>query len=436
MKGYIFLLTALATVGLQTSCYPVRAYKTGTPVVKLRENENITLGYIEFDDNGELFDRNELDQTIHQVYTLHQNSPDTGINVFVFIHGWKNNASDEANNVAGFQDFLKTIYAHYSDEYKGTAKQGKMAPLMGIYIGWRGASLRVAKDLTYWNRSPAAQRAGSIHMDEAIHRIILATRQPQPKGTKLVTSEAPRSNLVIIGHSFGGRVLEHVMTPYILDQILQSDHDADHKCHSGTPMPVDSLLLPTLTILLNEAAPATDAKQFLEFLQCHDIEYGTCSKGKDCPKEDQRPLFLSVTSDGDAANEIGTPIGQTLARLQMKTRAYEKPDPPAITNQSTYFTHTAAFIPALRSHEFTLKPCDSPPSPGSIRIRTDPCYDFSPIAKAWNGTPYWIALMPNKIVPNHTDIFQAQFVNFVESFLPPSELSQPKMRSRPTLSIR
>ena len=44
--------------------------------------------------------------------------------------------------------------------------------------------------------------------------------------------------------------------------------------------------------------------------------------------------------------------------------------------------------------------------------------------------------MPNKIVPNHTDIFQAQFVNFVESFLTPTELSQPKMRSRPTLSIR
>jgi hypothetical protein len=68
MKRHILVLTALAALGFQTSCYPVKAYK-------LRENENITLGYIELDDNGELFERNELNRTIRQIYTLHRNAP-------------------------------------------------------------------------------------------------------------------------------------------------------------------------------------------------------------------------------------------------------------------------------------------------------------------------------------------------------------------------
>jgi hypothetical protein len=205
MNRLITMVAALAAVGLESSCYPVQAYKMSTPVVKLKADPDVTLGYIEFDDNGEFFDRKELDATIDQIYALHKKSPDDGINVFVFIHGWKNNASDQSDNVAGFQYFLKEIHGYYTgQEKKAEAVQTKNMPLMGIYIGWRGASLKVAKDLTYWNRSQAAQRAGSPHMDEAIHRIIVATKQ---------SKDGPQSNLVIIGHSFGGRVLEHVMTP-------------------------------------------------------------------------------------------------------------------------------------------------------------------------------------------------------------------------------
>jgi hypothetical protein len=187
---------------------------------------------------------------------------------------------------------------------------------------------------------------------------------------------------------------------------------------------------------LNEAAPATDAKQFLEYLRCHDITYKLCPDGQDCSKEPYRPLFLSVTSAGDTANQIALPIGQTAASMQMKTRHYDKPDPTSIPDQSTYFTHTTALIPALRSHEF--KPCaaGAPPYPLPIKLtRTQTCYDFSPIQNAWNQTPYWVASMPIQIVPNHTDIFRKEFVDFVEAFLPPlAAPGQPKLR--PTLRMR
>jgi hypothetical protein len=187
--------------------------------------------------------------------------------------------------------------------------------------------------------------------------------------------------------------------------------------------------LPTLTVLLNEAAPATDAKQFLDFLKHHNVTYRSGDRNV--------PLFLSVTSDGDWANHIFLPIGQSAARLQMKTRVYctgnaeadrksgcsgDPADPPVITNQSTYFTHSTASIPALYNHYFVKGLADPPQchehDTQIVKWRAGKDdYVFCQTTGAWNQTPYWISSMPISIVPDHSDIFRPELSQTLINFI-------------------
>jgi len=461
----LLILFLLSSVLIDQSCYPVRAYRLASPVVTI--DNGITLAFIEFDDNGELYDerkdandlksileRKELDQTIQKIQDLKESNKATGINVVVFVHGWKNNAGD-SNNVAGFQAFLRQIHNSYADDQQ-------RAPLMGIYIGWRGASVRVAKNFSYWSRTNAALRVAGPHMEEALYRIIHAVKSsqtgltrsasiPEPKDSQSV-DQTQTSNLILIGHSFGARVVEKAMTSYFENKILDFDGKHLQGCIAPPGSGADKGRLtkegqivsgwqrqtPDLTVLLNEAAPATHAKQFLEFLKCHGTVLLRAGE--------HFPLFLSITSDGDAATSIALPIGQAVARIELKTRAYGgSSDPPEIANQSTYYTHSAANIPALHSHELRSGPCldgeKAVPFAKSILDRYSLCeVHYSGSTPYWNHTPYWITKIPVSIVPDHSDIFHPELYGFLSAFLPDKEslrspMNPPVQRTR-TLSVQ
>jgi hypothetical protein len=199
--------------------------------------------------------------------------------------------------------------------------------------------------------------------------------------------------------------------------------------------------LPTLTVLLNEAAPATDAKQFLDFLKHHSVTYRAGDKSV--------PLFLSITSDGDWANHIFLPIGQTAARMQMKTRVYctgnaeadkksgcsgDPADPGVITNQSTYFTHSTASIPALYNHYFVKGAADSPQCQEHdtevVKWKAvKDNYIFCETAGAWNQTPYWVSSMPISIVPDHSNIFRPELSQTLISFIRQPREGQPVVQA-------
>jgi hypothetical protein len=408
-------LLIAVVLSLLTSCYPVKQYQSNivgmvppTPQFKYA----VPLGFVEFDDNGQLFSRAQLDNTVAQIGKLRQACDDS--TVILFIHGWKNNASNNSNNVAGFEQFLRDFYSDETQVTRaGSPKSTCADPLMGIYIGWRGARVKVGANFSYWNGSNAAVRAGGLDLEDALFRIMCAARPAQ----------TAKTNLILIGHSFGGRVLERVMTPYLETQILDELRNTNY---GGGAM---KFPLPTLTVLLNEAAPATDAKQFLDFLKRHHVTYRAGDRNV--------PLFLSITSDGDWANHIFLPIGQTAARMQMKTRVYctgnaeadrksgcsgDPADPGVITNQSTYFTHSTASIPALYNHYFVKgsgEPLQCQEHDTEIvkwrAVKDD--YIFCESPGAWNQTPYWISSMPVSIVPDHSDIFRPELSQTLISFI-------------------
>lgn len=448
---------ALCLVAMCAACVPTKEYHRADPVTRLcltrdadrqctdPENDAVSLAYVEFDDNGELFDRNELDQAVHRVQEVEGRTP-SGIDVVVFIHGWKNDA-DNSGNVNGFQRFLREISRRRNP---GSVPVTARRPIVGIYMAWRGAALKLGQNLTYWNRSLATTRVAGPHFEEALSRIVRASKEPKT---------AANNTLIVIGHSFGGRVLEHAMTPYFETLLLRTSGAEFGPCvqRSNAPGTPVSGAWPDLTVLLNEAAPATDAKAFLETLTCHDVRYTRSDGGGNTV---DAPLILSFTSDGDAATGVALWGGQWLATSQLRLRKYDPPDPNApwegpaeVTDQKTYFTHSAAHIPALHSHELLslrssagLDVCAAPvvfdrskgpiihvgrdlnrqhgQRPASDQYQYELCpaattHDPAHPSPYWNHTPYWIFKIPIEIVPDHSDIFRNEVFDLLEFFLPP-----------------
>jgi hypothetical protein len=268
-----------------------------------------------------------------------------------------------------------------------------------------------------------ARSGGDGHYDALRHRLIFPIHDLQGRPV-----------------AFGGRALEKVITPYLETQILEQDrHDDNEACVPAEQKPDREIQgrLPTLTVLLNEAAPATDAKQFLSFLKCHAVDYQV--------NNHEFPLLPSVPSDGDWANHVMLPLGQFAAKLRMKTRTYcpanappancsgDPADPGVIASQSTYYTHTTASIPALYSHEVVKgTQCLNGAPVGSPFLVGNAPYLVCGIRDGWNHTPYWIGVIPVAIVPDHSDIFHRQLYDYLRAIVEDALV----MRMAPSLNAK
>lgn len=398
------LLAILLLVAL-TGCVPNQGYRTLLPpcagqtacsvqVVQstVGQQSDIPLAFIEFDDMGQAFNLGQIaaaEQTIQDSKKKHKQ-----VVTLLFIHGWKNNASDDSNNVPAFRRFLQQFQPQLTE-------LGPDIALVGVYFAWRGnvTNVPVAQDLTYWNRRDTATYIPGSNMSEALLRVARAA-----KGADYSDKS---SKLIVVGHSFGGLVLERTVTQYLTRRVVET---------SGDFAPFADLL-----VFVNEAAAATEAIQFLTML-------------KQEVKHQEYPTIVSITSAGDLATGVVLPIGQGASLIKKSVRDYGPPypaDPFGITAQRTYYLRSAAHIPQLQSHVIGSGDdfknaynqtdnqgdrgytCATISTPGS----KDTNYYVVRISGAANTTPYWVMQMPVQIVPDHSDIFRLEFGYLLQAFV-------------------
>lgn len=394
------------------------------------------LAFIEFDDFGEFYDPGQLTRALRIIQNAKASSPTGNAKVITFIHGWKNNASDATGNPWGFRDALSDL----AKEYGGPGNE----PIVGIYIGWRGAvtNLRVIKEFTFFNRKNAAIRIPGANLTETINQIINTSKEclQDCGGDSL---RGPGSLTVVVGHSFGGMVLERSVTQAIVGDILQQEaerkscvrkqHDwrennqeAAHADEIKVCQELEKGIRPRadLIALVNEAAPATEARQLLGFLRRHRVRL--------IVDGEPAPLVLSITSVGDAATGVAFPIGQYPSKLTKALRHYKDTAPPdmPIPDQSTYYLHTTGHLPPLFSH-LVGKPQDQPIRKVLASLGPDAekkyCYDSKvkpgqaycvvPAPHAFNTSAYWVMQMPTEIVPDHSTIFRPIFTELLRHFV-------------------
>jgi hypothetical protein len=377
--------------------------------------------YLEYDAAGRPFDRTQLSCATELIKKLRQ--VDTGrerkVRVFVFVHGWKNNASEASGNVWGFRRVLN----HLAHSVHYTARE---VPVIGIYIGWPGDMSKVAKNLTFWNRESVADSVGSGDLTEDLHTILVSTKGDNYDG---------ESTVVLIGHSFGGLVLERAVLPILRNRVEQLKPSLKLRA------PADMILL------LNEAAPASQGAPFIKELLKLKVQYTDGTK--------KFPLIASMTSEGDPATKIAFPGGE-----------YISPNRPPTENCNTgldadcqggldtfgqktslpYNLLTTANMVGLQSHEFVQVGSLAKCTHVSMSLhRNKDFYCIQPLpdsVQVANTTPYWVMQMPEAFVPDHGSIFRDQVITVIrailayEGIISRRAVNTGQLRAAPTLAAQ
>ena len=353
--------------------------------------------YVEFDARGSMYRDKEnkpvqLKNTLDLIQQLKhpEGKPAQTIALYVFVHGWKNDASERSGNVWGFRRFLSYIASQHAGQ-----------PVLGVYIGWPGASLKGDVFLTFWNREPVADNVGNNEdLTNALRAILQAAKGPH--------YDEPGSSAVVIGHSFGGIVLERAATKLIREQLnIMSDRS------SVVESPAD------LFLLLNEAGAAAIARPFLMDLADQHVVY----------EDDARhphPLLLSMTSVGDVATKLAYPGGEYISFKRPVPEKYSPPDRFGQESTRPYDLLIAANMIALQSHQivqYISEPsCD-------LKIELNPrnrklTYCMNAVCQnRLNFTPYWIMQLPQIFVPDHSSVFQAHLLNLIAAVAEESEVT-------------
>jgi hypothetical protein len=259
--------------------------------------------------------------------------------------------------------------------------------------------------------------------------------------------DAPGAHLILVGHSFGALALERALTQSMTDYIVRQTMPQVDGANGARA---------DLVIYVNSAAAASEAKQMLNLLKDSQLDFlsGQSAASDRFRRSPTRPMFLSISSLGDMATRFALPIGHGLSFLNFKAkgswRDYDRElaSPPEVRGQSAYYLSTTAHMEALQSHVIVsvddagnasredVPRCAVDPitkSPlyfgPSFKTTTAQHYRICEKRNRWNDTPYWAMQMPATIVPDHSGIFNVNFLALLQTFfLDSNEMADPSRR--------
>ncbi|MGB5295195.1 MAG: hypothetical protein WBP34_09620, partial [Thermoanaerobaculia bacterium] len=237
-------ISLLALLVALTGCVSAKMYRPDS----VEEREDYTLTFIEFDDQGEPWAPAQLERTIQVIDEA--NSDGKRAVVLLFVHGWHNDASEredrkDDNNVEGFQRLLNTT--------RQLIERGNESPediaLIGVYLSWRGRStdVKLLQPLTFYSRRGAGQRVASVSTTEAILRVMATTKKN------------PLSTGVVIGHSFGGMIVESALIQALVSYAI----------YPGAEIQASA----DMVILVNPASQSMLAKNMVGLLKRNRLQF-------------------------------------------------------------------------------------------------------------------------------------------------------------------
>jgi hypothetical protein len=429
--------------------------------------------FVEFDERGDYLDFYQHKHAYEKMRALAQQHEH--LIVVIFLHGWRNNG--QSGNVVDFNEFLHQLAIH-------TDVKGADHRVHGIYLSWRGACLKhvirpdqkpfqeVSKEFG-GEIVDLRQAARSPTLNELLETFSYFDRKGVPEHLSSGTSLSrtiitcahvakrfrPRSHVFLIGHSFGGLMLERTFQNATIGELTKAWPWGDPeliKAAKANPLPFDTV------VFVNSAAPSIYAKQFQSFLAAHGhamFRYNVVGANS--------PVFFSLTSSGDWATGITHPLANTFCfLLPTLRRKYSGDDfilaqddrskdvlKDVLIQQSYYYRHTPGhnpllvnrFIEASELQTSIAKATSSNHlrdnllnSGKTLAFTTSPrkegeparhwCIDFPPTTKTFDkfssyktyrpvvwqsesgvytykDTAYWIIRCPKEVIKDHNDIW-------------------------------
>ncbi len=378
MPRHLPRLTALALAAATLpGCVPNKVYNNEPDQYLQRLDANdqtgvpADLAVIEFDDQGVFWQPDQLEAAIDAIRTANSEAEE-GTLVIVYMHGWKNNADPDDPDGA-LERFRRSVRANASRN--PTDRPFAADRVVGVFLGWRGgtSNIPLQEQLTFWDRRRTGERIASIHMHEALLRIMQATK------------EHAGSKCFVVGHSMGGMIIGKTMSPMMTTLLLSAGEE-------GTQLPLD------LVILQNPALDALASWQFIELLKRFDATLQLRSPAGDITPA-RGPLIASISSEGDRAISHAYPFGRTAASWNMAFRNDHEEGAPS---QRHLATHALGHVDYLTSHRAYLKD-------GEVVIE--------PIQGAFNDTPFWVISVAKEISKDHGDVNNPTYGRMIEQLL-------------------
>ena len=374
-----------------------------TPGVTHTAKDIYRLAFIEFDEEGDFWDRDELRRAVQAIR-------DTGRPVLLvtYIHGWQNNSNPrDADDVHQFANLLALLTADPTVQQSGLQ-------VFGVYLGWRGRVVHkvnpvvdaitwLGKEGSFYSRKNAATRiSSSTPITEAIFSLIRTVRRDTPG----------ISRCVVIGHSFGALVLEKALAQALVGTLLYEEPFVPGVAKSKSNRvfkPAD------LILLVNSAAESIYSKEMIDMYRETTPRRGP-------------PHVVMISSDADQATGLAFPIGTKLSNIpKLWSGAFRQyRDHDRDTSQFNYFTSTPGHNDSLQSHRLVLLRTghsDLGADPFDINLRNKPgvyenvtFYTGSRFDwKQWridrhgpNETDYWVVHVPKEIIRGHGPIFEGE----------------------------
>lgn len=262
------------------------------------------LGFIEYDDQGQLRQRGQQESVIDHYLGL---AGKQDVIVVTYIHGWHHSAQPEDGNVQEFRELLAKVSA--SEAASSDSYSRDRRPVLGVYVGWRGDSLDIGflNHITFWDRKSTAHEVGHKGVTEALLKLeeLVNVRNTFKDGDPPSTSR-----LVVIGHSFGGAVAFSSLQKILADRFVNSRVG---KSHQDTAEGFGNLV-----ILMN---PAFEAMRFSSLMELSQDKCRSYFPG-------QLPRLVILTSESDDATRLAFPAGRVFSTLFESHRVMERHECP------------------------------------------------------------------------------------------------------------
>jgi hypothetical protein len=297
--GITLLITACASNVMYRSNYDICTYELTNDCVKNtvqvhapgKQNE-YHLGFVEYDDQGQLRDPEQMGEVLSEFQML---AADDDVLLISFVHGWHHSAKPEDGNIKSFREMLGnvSIMEGILSEQQGRKKR----KVIGLYIGWRGESVTVpyVNGLTFWDRKNTAHDVGQQGVTEVFLKLEEIVNVK--KGIDQSVPQPSNSRLVVIGHSFGGAVVYTSLQKIMTDRFIDS---RANKTFQGNANGFGDLV-----VLIN---PAFEA---MRFGTLYDLSQQSCRRYFPT----QLPKLAILTSEADYATRYAFPIGRFFSTM-------------------------------------------------------------------------------------------------------------------------
>jgi hypothetical protein len=294
------------------------------------------LAFIEFGDQGSPLDNSQRKAALEQIHKARRPL------LFVYIHGWQNNAA--SGDVCRFEHFIDTVSNFPEFKERGIT-------VIGVYLAWRGIDLTlpVAKFFTFWSRKQTGEDIAAANSCLAtIEELAIAAREPGKEFHRTV----------LLGHSFGALVLGNTISHSILGANGEGGR-------SSSPW--------DMAVAFNSAAGSVTTRQLmaeLDYLYKYDPRRHAYVSRSNLGEEatavsENRPALVFLQSENDVATNTAFPIGTGLLNtVKLRYHWQEVPvpgHPGEKVSENEFYTHTPGNNPYLVNYHVVPLGQISPP---------------------------------------------------------------------------